>query len=283
MRWAVLGNKGMFGADQFTHLVERGEIVEGFNRNNLNLALNETQLAKRFEKYDVLINAIAFTNVDLAETNKAEAFEINGQIAGKLANVSALLGSKFIHLSTDYVFDGTGTAPYRTDDLPHAINVYGESKLLGEQLVARSGGNHSVVRTAWLYGNKGKSFPKTIATKLIREGFVEVINDQWGQPTWTMDVARCIWDIARLDVLPKIFHAVSEGTATRADQARAVAGFLDISEPAIHEIASDQFVSPAIRPKWSVLETSNEVIPAIGEWSARWNVAAPTVLEELVN
>lgn len=171
--------------------------------------------------------------------------------------------------------------PYGTDDLPQAINVYGESKLLGEQMVSISGGNHSIVRTAWLYGNKGKSFPKTIATKLLREGFVEVINDQWGQPTWTMDVARCISDLARLEVLPKIFHAVSDGVATRADQARAVAGFLEISETAIHEIASDQFVSPASRPKWSVLETSNELIPAIGHWSARWDVAAPTVLRDL--
>lgn len=272
----------MFGADQLALLREHGQIADGFNRSNLDLSLDLDQLAVRLADYDVLINAIAYTNVDLAEKNETEAFEVNGVIAGKLAEVSALVGSKFIHLSTDYVFDGRAVVPYRTDDDPNPINVYGHSKLLGENLVMESAGSYSIVRTAWLYGQHGKSFPKSIANKLRRDGFATVVNDEHGQPTWTMDVAARIFELASLDELPKFFHAVSGGIATRADQARAVARAMNINESSITEISAQELISEATRPKWSVLETSNALVPEIGHWSERWKAAAPMVIGDVV-
>jgi len=282
MRWAVLGDKGMFGTDQLTLLRERGLMADGFNRSNLDLSLDNGQLAKVLTKYDVIVNGIAYTNVDFAETSRTEAFDINGRIAGKLASVAAMVGSKFIHLSTDYVFDGQATVPYRTEDIPNPINVYGSSKLLGEQLVAKAAGAFSIVRTAWLYGQNGGSFPKSIANKLRRDGFARVVNDEYGQPTWTMDVAERVFELASLDELPRIYHAVSGGLATRAEQARAVARAMNISETSIQEFSGGDSTIGATRPKWSVLDTSKALIPEIGNWSDRWNIAAPLVLSGMV-
>lgn len=279
MRWAVIGDKGMFGADMLASLLERGESVDGFNRSNLNLSISIDELAKRLANYDAVVNAVAYTNVDLAEDQPDQAMNVNGVIAGKIAGACHLTQSRFLQISTDYVFDGKNKHKYKTSDHAHPINVYGSSKLLGEELVSESHSDFSIIRTAWLYGVNGNSFPNSIAKRLIQDGVVSVVNDEYGQPTWTRDLADQVYNVATMKSMPRIVHATSGGVATRFEHALAVARSLNIDESAIQEISREQYISPAQRPQWSVLDNSSELTQPIGDWLERWLVAADEVLQ----
>ena len=229
---------------------------------------------------DIVVNAIAYTAVDLAETNQSTANLINGESAGKLAAATARVGARFIQISTDYVFDGNKRTPYLTTDFTEPVTAYGKSKLRGEQLVASSGVDYAIMRTAWLYGQNGKCFPKTIARVLLEKGNVNVVDDQHGQPTWTRDVADQVIQIAALERMPRIVHAVSSGSATWADFAAQIAVSLGMDpETAISRVSTEDFPTAAKRPSWSVLENHIAGATPIGDWKVRWQEAAEKVLK----
>jgi dTDP-4-dehydrorhamnose reductase len=240
--------------------------------------LNPEKLARVIGGCDAIINAIGYTSVDQAESNSSEADFANGKLAGFLADVSRLIDARFLHISSDYVFDGLAHSPYKTTHKTNPLSAYGRSKLLGEILVADSGSDFSILRTAWLYGSNGKCFPRLIAESLKRFGTVRVVNDQVGQPTWTRDLAKVVLQVVQLEKMPRIVHAVSSGQASWADFAKEVANTIGISDKAVEEISSAEYPTPARRPEWSVLDNSSDVLIPIGNWRERWRASAPEVL-----
>ena len=279
MRWAVLGNRGMLGADLETALMSSGVDVAGYNRLNLNVADSSADLARVFDGANIVVNAIAYTAVDMAESQESDVTFINGEVAGKLAQAAAAIGARFIQISTDYVFDGTKENPYLVSDSPNPQTAYGRSKLLGEQLVSQSGADFSILRTAWLYGEHGGCFPKSIAKALKANGRASVVDDQIGQPTWTRDLATQVLQVAAMREMPRLVHAVASGSASWADFASEVAASMGMpGERVIARISSSEYPTPASRPAWSVLNNQTPGLEAIGDWRDRWLVAADSVL-----
>ncbi len=278
MRIAVVGSTGMFGSELLNLLQTEGNESRGFNRGNLDFEQSSDYLAAEFKDFDAVVNAVAFTAVDKAESEIYEANTVNGIYAGLLAQAAKIAGARFIHISTDYVFDGTANTPYKVDEQVNPQTSYGKSKALGEQLVTESGADYSILRTAWLYGANGRCFPKVMAELLKKNGTVRVVSDQFGQPTWTRDLAETVLQVLQLEAMPRIVHAVSSGKASWAEFAKEVALSIGLSANAIHEISSDEFPTAAKRPAWSVLDNSSDVLTPIGDWRERWREAAPEVL-----
>jgi len=279
MQFAVVGNLGMFGQEIQSFLEAEGHDVSGFNRSNLDLSQSPKILAKALGPVDVIINAVGYTAVDDAENNISLANLVNGEYAGKLAQVSALAGAKFMHISTDYVFSGEGDSPAGTNSLTSPVNAYGRSKLMGEQLIAKSGANYQIFRTAWLYGAKGNCFPKSIIRKCQNEGFVNVVDDQFGQPTWTRDLARVVYAHSVVEYNEPIVHAVSSGLASWYDFAIAIAASMGgQTEITVNSISIEDLGLAAVRPKYSVLENKQTDGPIIGDWLERWQVASSQVI-----
>lgn len=280
MRFAVIGSRGLLGTELTSFLSARGHFVSGFDRTNIDIhALVPEDLAPQVSGFDVVINAAAYTKVDAAETEIYEANAVNAIAAGKLAQVSALVGARYLQISTDYVFKGDSPKPYLTSDIPDPQTEYGRSKALGELLVEESGADYSIIRTAWLFGAAGKCFPKNIADALERNGSARVVSDQHGQPTWTRDLAELILDCAQLEEMPRIVHGTSSGEATWFEFACEVATSLGLdSDEVVEPVSSAEYPTAAVRPRWSVLDNSGEVLKPIGNWRDRWHVAAAEVL-----
>jgi dTDP-4-dehydrorhamnose reductase len=179
-----------------------------------------------------------------------------------------------MHISTDYVFDGNSVAPYTTTDSPNPQGAYGRSKLLGEKLVRSSGSEFTIFRTAWLYGANGRCFPKVIQERVANNESLRVVNDQFGQPTWTRDLALQVLEYSKLSQSPEIVHAVSSGKASWFDFAKEIVGDYYVAP-----VSSMEFVTAARRPKFSVLDNSSELVEPIGDWRERWRIAKLDVLE----
>ncbi len=278
MRWAVFGNKGMLGMEFQTRLTQLGYSVVGFNRDNLDLSLSFKDIARVVDSADVIVNAIAYTAVDKAEAEPKLAHLVNATYAEKIAKIASELGGRYLHISTDYVFDGDALSPYKISDVPNPQTAYGKSKLAGERLVAASNSNFTILRTAWLYGQYGRCFPKTIAKAIEENGFARVVEDQIGQPTWARDVVDFAIEISKLNVVPPLVHATSSGAASWADFAEEIA--LSLSKPpgVVQRVSSDQYSTAAKRPRLSALDHSGSPVPGIGSWRERWHEAAKTVL-----
>jgi dTDP-4-dehydrorhamnose reductase len=273
MRFAVIGSRGMLGSEMMLVLADQGHQVLGFNRETVNLDDSIEMTARQLEGVDAVVNAVAYTAVDKAESESELANLVNGDYAGKLASASKIVGAKFLHLSTDYVFDGNSDVPYTPDAIPNPQGAYGRSKLLGEKLIEQSGSNYTIFRTAWLYGAHGRCFPKVMREKALQGEPLKVVNDQFGQPTWTKDLAEQILSYAQLDNAPAIVHCVSSGQASWFDFATEVVGDYPI-EP----VSSGDFVTGAKRPKYSVLDNSSDLVAPIADWKDRWLAAKEEVL-----
>lgn len=283
MRWVVIGDKGLFGSEMVDYLEAQGSDVKGFSRENLNFDELPEAIAKAIGKADVVVNAVGYTAVDKAEGEFFEANKVNGIYAGKLAAVAEILDAKFFHISTDYVFDGSASAPYSVGARTNPINVYGKTKELGEQLVADSGANYTIFRTSWLYGSNGKCFPKSIAAKLIQAGAAKVVSDKVGTPTWARDLAEVAYQHGVNNFTERIVHAVASGQGSWFDFAREIAAALPAgNEYFLSPVSSGEFSTAARRPAFSVLDNSETKGPIIGEWHERWKVACPEVLAEFL-
>jgi dTDP-4-dehydrorhamnose reductase len=191
----------------------------------------------------IVINAAAYTDVEGCEENWEYAFDINGRAPGHIAEVCHESGSLLVHYSTDYVFNGKNREYIETDS-PDPINVYGASKLLGEQLIQKYHDNSRIIRTSWLFGPHGRNFVDTMLTLSRQMEQVKVVNDQFGRPTYTQDLAVKTRDI--LEMKPGIYHVTNDGTCTWYEFARAII-------PNAVPCSTDEFPNKATRPKYSVL------------------------------
>ncbi len=237
---------------------------------------------------DVVINAAAYTPVDKAEQEPELAFAINATGAGYLARASFEQKARFIHISTDFVFDGTKGSPYFSDDTPNPLGVYGASKLKGEQLVSEfTKGQAVILRTAWVYSTHGHNFVKTMLRLLKERAELNVVVDQIGTPTWAKELARIIWMMAAKPNVQGIFHWTDAGVASWYDFAVAIKeealmiGLLDVHIE-IAPIPSESYPLPAPRPSLSVLDKSSiyELLEC-GFTPQHWRVSLREMLKEL--
>lgn len=284
MRWLVTGARGMLGVDLMTALQDDGETAVGVGRAELDVT-DPSAVSAFFsmnEAFDVIVNCAAWTAVDDAETHETEALRANEEGPRLLAAEARLGGARIVQVSTDYVFDGHATSPYAEDAPGQPASAYGRTKWAGEQAVrAEHPSGHYVVRTAWLYGAHGPCFPKTMARFAREKGALSVVDDQIGQPTWTVDVAATILALVNADAPAGTYHATSSGETSWFGFAQAIveaAGF----EPAIvSPTDSASFVRPAPRPSYSVLGHDALIragVPVIGNWAERWSLAGAAVL-----
>ena len=204
--------------------------------------------------HDVVINASAYTNVDDAESNEADAFAVNATGAQNLAIAASESGAKLVQVSTDYVFDGSATSPYDEATPLNPISAYGRTKAEGERLaLAANPDGTYIVRTAWLYGAGGPNFAKTMLRLAQSHDTVSVVTDQLGQPTWTGDLARQIVELLDADAAPGVYHATNSGEASWFDFTREIFQVVGLDPLRVKETTSAQFVRPAPRPDYSVL------------------------------
>ena len=207
---------------------------------------------------DIIINAAAYTAVDAAETDRATAERVNADAPGAMARAAAARGLPFLHISTDYVFDGNGRRPWSEDDPVAPLGAYGETKLDGERQVTAAGGPHAILRTAWVFSAHGKNFVKTMLRVGADRETLAVVDDQRGGPTPAADIARALFTIARAFHEGRgrsgIFHFAGAPSVTWADFAEAIfAGAALPRRPQVTRILTSAYPTPAKRPANSAL------------------------------
>jgi dTDP-4-dehydrorhamnose reductase len=262
-------------------------IVETRTRSELDLTHRE-QVAACIAALQptVVINAAAYTAVDRAESDREQAYAVNATSVGVLADCCRTVNAKLIHISTDYVFDGQSVVAYETDSPTQPINVYGASKLAGEQsLLDAKNLNWAIVRTAWVYAPWGKNFVLTMLRLMRERGAVSVVCDQIGTPTSALTLARYLWRVAATAQARGILHYTDSGVASWFDFAVAIneeavtAGLL--SQPAIVKpITTAEYPTPAKRPALSILATKASLASAPFE-QPHWRTALREVIREI--
>lgn len=282
MKVLVTGGYGMLAQDVVRELETRGHTVIAQDRDTLDIMdLPALQVRLNELQPDALVNCAAWTAVDAAEENEAAAFALNAVAVQNLARAARRTGTRLVHVSTDYVFDGSDPQPYQASDPVSPLGAYGRTKAAGEWAARTEAPDTLIVRTAWLYGRGGQCFPKTLAGVLEKNGQASVVNDQHGQPTWTGDVARVIGDLLESGAEGGTYHATSSGQTTWWGFTRAIAQTIGKDPDVVEAVTSEQFIRPAPRPEWSILghdSLKQAGITPIGDWKERWSVAAPEVL-----
>ncbi|PZQ89681.1 MAG: dTDP-4-dehydrorhamnose reductase [Leifsonia xyli] len=249
-RYLIAGAGGMLGRDLQRAL--EGREVRALTRAELDIT-DASSVADAVRGIDVVINAAAYTAVDAAESDEDTAFAINATGAGNLARAAADAGARIVQLSTDYVFRGDADAPYPEDAPLDPLGAYGRTKAAGERMVREAHPAPHLVRTAWLYGEHGASFPRTMLRLASERETVEVVTDQLGQPTWTLDLANAIVALLDADAPAGSYHGTNAGTATWFDLARATFALAGLDPERVLPTDSASFVRPAPRPSFSVL------------------------------
>lgn len=285
MAWLVTGGYGMLAQDVCAELASRGIEYDAPDRDRLDIC-SPGEIAEFLDKMapEAVVNCAAYTAVDAAEENEGAAFTLNATAPQYLAQATAERGIPMVQISTDYVFRGTSSTPYGENAALHPLGAYGRTKAAGEWAVRTNNPASYIVRTAWLYGAGGPCFPKTLARVLKRNGTANVVDDQHGQPTWTVDVARIVVDLVTKAAPFGVYHATSQGTATWFTFTQAIAARVGIAAEDVHPVSTEDFPRPAPRPEWSLLSHEALVgagIEPIGPWMERWSLAAPSVLADV--
>lgn len=272
MKLLVVGGNGQVGHALLSSLAPVGEVVattrsgvldDGSACERLDLSDLETiePLVHRVRP-DAVVNAAAYTAVDRAEDEIEAAFRANADAPGRLADACAALGIALVHYSTDYVFDGRGTRPYRETDPTAPLGVYGRSKLAGEEAIAASGAHHLILRTAWVYGLHGHNFLRTMLRVGAERDELRVVADQRGCPTPARLIADATASIVRHGLAESgVRHLVAGGETTWHGLAEAIfeealATGLMARAPRVTPIATHEYPTRAARPAYSVLDTT---------------------------
>ncbi len=279
MKILVTGCNGQLGRainKVYANEMESGEVVlvntdfgiDG--TENLDITdINAVRAICEKEKPDVIINCSAYTNVNAAEENEEVAYKINAEGPKNLAIVSKELGIKLVHVSTDYVFNGTKTEPYVEEDTPQPLGAYGRTKFSGEEFVKEFGDKYFIVRTAWLYGD-GKNFVKTMLGLAETHEEVSVVGDQIGSPTSAMELARGIKELVPTEEYG-IYHGTCEGYCSWADFTEEIFKLAG-KDTKVKHITTAEYPTPAERPAYSVLD-NKAFRERIGYTFADWKEA----------
>ena len=235
------------------------------------LDITDKQQVQHFvieNKIEYIINCAAYTAVDNAESDEEVAYKINYEGVKNLAEVVREVGAKLIHISTDYVFDGTSTIPYKEDDICNPLSVYGKSKLKGEQAIAENAKEWIIIRTSWLFSQYGSNFVKTMLRLMSEKEELNIVADQRGTPTYAADLAEMIFVILdEAEWHTGIYHFSNSGETTWYDFASKIMVLSKLNNCKLSKTTSDQYKTAAKRPMYSVLDKSkienkyNVVIP----------------------
>jgi dTDP-4-dehydrorhamnose reductase len=249
-RWLVVGAKGMLGQDLLAALGD-SEVT----------ALDQPEIDIRdpyacrvaVADHDFVVNVAAWTAVDEAETHEAEAFAVNAVGAANLARACSVAGARMLQVSTDYVFAGDASTPYSEDAPLSPQSAYGRTKAAGEWAVQAYCPQSWIVRTAWLYGAHGPNFVKTMARLAAEKDTLSVVDDQIGQPTWTVDLAAAIMRLIEAKAPFGTYHGTSAGSTTWFGFTQAIFAELGLDPSRVKPTTTDAFPRPAPRPAYSVL------------------------------
>lgn len=269
----VLGASGQLGSELKRILPD----ARFFDEQQANFNdLDDVEKQIRQARPQLLINAAAYTAVDRAEEEREIAFKVNCEAPAKLAQLAADLKFKFIHVSTDYVFNGQSAAPYEEFQDTDPLNVYGESKAEGEKHVLENCPEALIVRTSWVHSASGKNFIKTVLRVAAEGKGMNVVNDQIGSPTWAADLARTLL-LGR--ELSGIFHYTNEGVASWYDVAFAVKHLRKLDFPLL-PVSSEEYPTPARRPRMSLLNKS-KIKASLGIQIPHWMESLEKCLKEM--
>jgi len=277
-RVAIVGAAGMLGRTFRELLTERGVAFDAFDRSSLDVTSRESIEAGIGRDHRVILNCTAYTDVDGAETNEAAAMRVNRDAVAALASRAKAVDALLVHVSTDYVFDGRASSPYRVDEPRAPLNAYGRSKAAGEEALEASGARYLNARTSWLYAPWAKNFVRTIASASKTRPSLRVVDDQRGRPTSTLTLAANLLDLVdRADQgALGTFHVTDGGECSWFELARAVAAQVSPS-CVVEPCSSAEFPRPAPRPSYSVLDLSRTEA-VLGRPMTPWQDALGVVL-----
>ena len=268
MKLLLLGGNGQVGRELRHSLAPLGELVVATREGGAGDVAADFDAPESLAALvagsapDVVVNAAAYTAVDQAETDREAAFRVNAEAPAALARACAGRGALLVHYSTDYVFDGNATRPYREDDPTAPLGVYGESKLAGEAAIRESGARHAILRTAWVYAVHGRNFLRTMLRLAGERDALRVVADQVGAPTpasWIADATAAM--LRRGIDGAGTWHVVADGETSwhgfaSAIMREAVAAGLLARTPSVLPIGTADYPTPARRPAYSVLDTA---------------------------
>lgn len=281
MRILLIGSDGTLGSELLKQLkLNKLYTVYPYNKKKLDITLNE-EIVKVFNKVkpQIVINCAAYTDVEKAEIEPAKAILVNGTATKYLAEASEEIGAIFVHFSTDYVFNGKRNIPYTEKSKPNPLNVYGESKRLGEKYIEESTTRYFIIRTSWLFGKgEKKSFVDKILDLSEIQKDIPVIIDQIGSPTYTVDLASATLDLILTNHFG-IYHIVNKGMTSRYTFAQEILRYSKRNVAQISKVDSKLYPNSAERPKFSVLDCllfSN----VIGYELPNWRVGLSQYLKE---
>lgn len=285
----LIGAKGQVGQELQVTLPYLGEVIS-IGREELDLTNSEkiSQLIREIHP-DYLVNAAAYTAVDKAETEPDLAYSINSIAPKIMAESAEKIKAKFLHISTDYVFDGRKNTPYLETDLTNPLGVYGQSKLRGEEEIKTVNSQAIILRTAWVYGSYGKSnFVKTMLRLGKEREELKVVVDQVGSPTWAKDIATAITHLLiNVDNPPGIYNFTNSGVASWFDLTKAIFEEAKISGiplkiQRVIPITTAEYPTPAVRPAYSVL-SSQKISQQLGYIPPYWRDSLKAMLNQLFN
>ncbi len=279
MKVLVSGSKGMLGTDLMRVLGSSPTAVVGFDLDELDItdrrAVEDRVLA---EAPDVLINAAAYTDVDRSEEQEDLAFQVNAEGAANLALACRAARARLVHVSTDYVFDGSDPRPYSEQDRASPLGVYGRSKWEGEERIREILPEACLVRTAWLYGKAGKNFVKAILAQADQKSRLRVVDDQRGSPTYTFDLAMALREAAGQG-LEGTYHVTNQGSCSWLEFAVKILELSEKTGVEVDPISSEELGRPAPRPTNSVL-SCGKFEEATGMKLRTWQDALADYLSE---
>lgn len=280
MKTLITGAKGQLGG-ALVKTAPQGALLTAIDLEELDLSdLAAVRTFLGENRPDVILNAAAYTAVDKAESDEALARTINAEVVAVLSQTMAKRGGKLVHVSTDFVFDGSSARAYLPDDQRSPLSVYGHTKAAGEDALHT---NDLLVRTAWVYETGGANFVRTMLRLMREREELGIVADQIGAPTWARGLAQTIWDLVAADA-SGIFHHCDAGTASWYDFAVAIAeeahaiGLLD-AIPAIRPITTADYPTPAARPAFSLLDC-RATREALGSEPVHWRANLRLMLAE---
>jgi dTDP-4-dehydrorhamnose reductase len=280
----LIGKTGQVGAELLQFLPQLGEVVAP-DRSQMELSVpNDIRRTIRDVRPRLIVNAAAYTAVDQAERDETKARIINAEAPGVIAEEAKAIGAAMVHYSTDYIFDGLKRTPYEESDHPNPINIYGKTKLEGEEAIRSAGISHLIFRTAWVYATRGRNFLLTILRLATEREELKIVSDQIGAPTWSRDIAVATSEILS-QILAKnnagsgfskycgIYHLTAAGETTWFDFAKAIleeasriaqhipwfaaaTGGRPLITTRVIPITTKEYPTPASRPAYSVLSNS---------------------------
>jgi|688.fasta_scaffold155068_2 dTDP-4-dehydrorhamnose reductase len=280
--WLILGARGQLGQSLQHVLTAQNIPFTATDRDTLDIGSRDACI-KLFTAMapKVVVNCAAWTAVDLAEDNEAEAFRINCDATRNIAIASREINAINIHISTDYVFSGVADTPYEVDAPTAPVSVYGKSKLCGEVAIAEEYSAKSyVIRTAWLYSPYGGNFVKTMIRKARTASAVRVVSDQLGQPTLATDLAKHIVDLVTQKAPFGTFHGTNSGATSWYELTREIYSLLGVDTALVSPVPTSEYPTKAVRPQYSVLghaRTTDCGVDVMQDWKSALQESLPNI------